>query len=133
MQHNNNSSLASDNGIILFENKSVIKKFDRSESMLRSIAVFTTIKHNSLMINGTFKSNAEGIYVEMERGKYTLNYLFDNYKKIKGHKLTDKILKKLFTQCVSLLYILHKANILHMDIKSENIILMDDDTIKWPE
>ena len=105
--------------------KKELKYKEAKEKIKNEIEVLSKLKHNFInKILDTFETD-EYIFIFME---YICGDLLTFIRK--RNKLPEKICKMLFKQIIIALKYIHKKNIVHRDIKLDNILIDLNNTIK---
>ena len=110
--------------------KSIHKEFLNDEAsknkVMKEVRILSKIRHkNIVQLLDTFETNKHIIFVmELCSGGDLLNYVR------KRRKLTEDYAKAIFKQILDALHYCHRKNILHRDVKLDNIILDSEGVIK---
>lgn len=108
-------------------NEKDLKKFnDGLDSFFQEADTIRKIKHKNIIeVFDVFKSNGTAYFtMPLEIGT-TLNYIIRNEKE----KLTEDFLINIFIQACDGLHILHSNNLLHLDIKPNNLWVRPDNSL----
>ncbi|CAH1977039.1 unnamed protein product [Acanthoscelides obtectus] len=84
----------------------------------REIKILKTVNHPNIVYLYKVFESAKKIYMVMERCRGNLKEVFENKK-----PFSEKTTKKIIKQLANAVYYLHKNQIVHRDIKMENILL----------
>jgi serine/threonine protein kinase len=105
------------------------KKYRITQNVKNEIAIMKKINHcNVIKLYDVIHDNAKNIiYIVMQYAKY--GSLFKINKDFSCNTFTKKKAKKISRQIINGLNYLHKKNIVHNDIKPDNILLGEDDEI----
>lgn len=110
--------------------KSINKEFLTDEAsknkVMKEVRILKKMRHkNIVQLYDTFETNKHIIFVmELCSGGDLLNYVR------KRRRLSEDYAKAIFKQILEALHYCHKLNILHRDIKLDNIILDSEGVIK---
>jgi len=110
--------------------KSIDKEFLTDENsrikVMKEVKILKRIRHKSIIqLYDTFETNKHIIFVmELCSGGDLLNYVRMR------RKLTEDYAKTIFKQIMDALHYCHRQNILHRDVKLDNIILDSEGNIK---
>ena len=110
--------------------KSINKEFLTDEAsknkVMKEVKILKKMRHtNIVQLYDTFETNKHIIFVmELWSGGDLLNYVR------KRRRLSEDYAKAIFKQILEALHYCHKLNILHRDIKLDNIILDSEGVIK---
>ncbi|CAG9823105.1 unnamed protein product [Phaedon cochleariae] len=103
----------------------IVNKYSAGAAKLketqREIKILKSVLHpNIILLEKVFESTKK-IYMVFERCRETLFCKYNLFK-----PFTEKISRKIMRQLVGAVYYLHKHDIVHRDIKMENILLADN-------
>ena len=106
--------------------KQIMKDEQSKNKVMREVAIWEQLSHPSIIrLYETFESEKHLLYVEeLCVGGDLLTYVR------KRRKLKEKVAKFVFKQILDGLYYLQSKNILHRDIKLDNILINSEGNIK---
>lgn len=107
-------------------NKEYLTDDSSRQKVMKEVKILKKMRHkNIIQLLDTFETSKHIIFVmELCSGGDLLNYVR------KRRKLTEDYAKAIFKQILEALHYCHKLNILHRDIKLDNIILDSEGVIK---
>uniref|UniRef100_A0A915Q196 non-specific serine/threonine protein kinase n=1 Tax=Setaria digitata TaxID=48799 RepID=A0A915Q196_9BILA len=96
------------------------------KSLVREIKAMEQLHHPNIIHLFECVETISRVYIIMEYAGYGELYTHINYK----GKLPEDDCKPIFAQIVSAILYMHSKNIVHRDIKAENVILSQSDWVK---
>lgn len=106
--------------------KALVKENNLEEYVTREIDMMRAIKHPHIVRLLQFIDDPKGFYLVLELAAN--GELFDRI--VEARRFDEDVARRYFQQLISALWYCHGKNIVHRDLKAENLLLGEHDTLK---
>lgn len=108
--------------------KSIDVKY--KDATIKEYDIVASLKHNNIISYDGYHVSKDEIYIYMKYAKNgTIKNFFENFVFNKDTMISGEKIKDIFKKILFGLIYMHKNDVIHMDIKPQNILMYDDNPV----